>query len=99
MRARAVLVEFTVAPGDHERARTLLLENAAASLANEIGCLRFDVLADPADPCRFVLYELYRSAADFDAHLLSAHFESFSNQTRDLFLTRAIRVLDLEDIR
>jgi autoinducer 2-degrading protein len=99
MRARAILVEFTAAPGDVERARTLLLENAAASLANEAGCLRFDVLADAADPCRFVLYELYRSAADFDAHLLSAHFQSFSDKTRDLFLTRAIRSLDLEDPR
>jgi autoinducer 2-degrading protein len=97
MRARAILVEFTVAPGDLERARALLLENAAASLANEVGCLRFDVLTVAAEPCRFVLYELYRSAADFDAHLRSAHFESFSNKTRDLFLTRAIRNLDLED--
>jgi autoinducer 2-degrading protein len=99
MRARAILVEFTVAPADLERARTVLLENAAASLANEVGCLRFDVLADAAEPCRFVLYELYRSAADFDAHLRSAHFESFSTKTRDLFLTRAIRNLDLEEIR
>ena len=61
------------------------------------GCLRFDVLADVADPCRFVLYELYRSAADFDAHLISPHFQSFSDATRDLFVTRSIRHLDLQN--
>jgi autoinducer 2-degrading protein len=99
MKPRVILVEFTVAPEDLERARALILENAAASLAQEIGCLRFDVLTEAADPCRFVLYELYRSAADFDAHLRSGHFENFSNKTRDLFLTRAIRHLDLEDNR
>jgi (4S)-4-hydroxy-5-phosphonooxypentane-2,3-dione isomerase len=97
MTVRAILVEFTVALADRERARVLILANAAASLANEGGCLRFDVLADVADPCRFVLYELYRSAADFDAHLRSAHFQGFGDATRDLFLTRAIRHLDLQN--
>ena len=53
---------------DLERARSLILENAAASLDNEGGCLRFDVLEDAAEPCLFALYEVYRSAADFDAH-------------------------------
>jgi quinol monooxygenase YgiN len=87
-----------VAPEDRERARALILENASASLANESGCLRFDVLEDAADSCRFLLYELYRSAADFDAHLQSPHFESFSNATRDLFVSRTIRHLDLQDV-
>jgi (4S)-4-hydroxy-5-phosphonooxypentane-2,3-dione isomerase len=97
MTVRAILVEFAVNPEHRVRARTLILENAAASLANEAGCLRFDVLEDPADSSRFVLYELYESEAHFDAHLRTAHFQSFRNATRDLFVSRAIRQLDLQD--
>jgi autoinducer 2-degrading protein len=96
---RAILVEFVVRPEDRQRARRLILDNAAASLANESGCGRFDVLEDVADPCRFVLYELYREPADFEAHLRSPHFASFSDATRDLFLSRSIRALDLLDER
>lgn len=97
MNAFAILVEFVVRHEDRARARALILENAAASLANEAGCVRFDVLEDTADSCRFVLYELYRNAADFDDHLQSLHFESFSNATRDLFVSRSIRPLQLQD--
>ncbi len=97
MTARAILVEFVVRPEDVERARELILENAASSLENELGCVRFDVLEEAAEPCRFTLYEVYRNAADFDAHLQSSHFESFSKATRDLFVSQSVRQLDLKN--
>ena len=97
MTARALLVEFVVRPDDIERARELILENAAASLEKELGCLRFDVLEEATEPCGFVLYELYRNAADFDAHLQSSHFESFSKAIRDLFVSQSVRQLDLKN--
>jgi autoinducer 2-degrading protein len=97
MTSRAILVEFVVRPEDIGRARELILENAAASLENELGCLRFDVLEEATEPCGFTLYEIYRNAADFDAHLRSPHFESFSKATRDLFVFQSVRQLDLKN--
>jgi len=40
----------------------------------EPGNRRFDVLQDPADPTRFVLYEAYASADDAAAHKGTAHY-------------------------
>jgi (4S)-4-hydroxy-5-phosphonooxypentane-2,3-dione isomerase len=97
MTARAIIVEFVVRPEDIGRARGLILENAAASLQNEVGCLRFDVLEEATDPCRFTLYEVYRNAADFDSHLRSSHFESFTKAALDLFVSQSVRQLDLKN--
>ena len=88
MTSRAILVEFLVRPKDIGRAGELTLENAAASLENELGCLRFNVLKEATEPSRFTLCEVYRNAADFDVHLRSSHFESFSEATRDLFVSQ-----------
>ncbi len=40
----------------------------------EPGNLRFDVLRDPADPTRFVLYEAYLDAAAAAVHKTTAHY-------------------------
>jgi autoinducer 2-degrading protein len=40
----------------------------------EPGNLRFDVLQDPADPTRFILYEAYATAADAAAHKETPHY-------------------------
>ena len=52
------------------------LANARAT-RNEPGNLRFDVLRDPEDPTRFVLYEAYVDKAAQKAHLASAHFAAW----------------------
>ena len=52
----------------------------AASKANhegsiaEAGNFRFDVLQHAQDPCRFVLYEAYRTAEDAANHKTTAHY-------------------------
>jgi len=48
-------------------------ENSRNSL-QESGCLRFDVLQQADDPDSFMLYEVYRSAADVDAHKQTPHY-------------------------
>lgn len=40
----------------------------------EAGNRRFDVLQDPADPCRFLLYEAYAGAGEAAAHKSTAHY-------------------------
>ena len=43
----------------------------------EAGNRRFDVLQDPQDPARFILYEAYASAADAAAHKQTAHYAAW----------------------
>jgi quinol monooxygenase YgiN len=64
--SRAILVELVVRQDDIGRARELIFENASATLENELACLRFDVLEEAPEPCRFTLYEVYRDPADFE---------------------------------
>lgn len=47
--------------------------NHLASI-EESGNLRFDVLQDIADPCRFILYEAYTNDAQAAAHKQMPHY-------------------------
>ena len=38
-----------------------------------MGCKRFDLLVEPSEPRRFVLYEIYEDEVAFDAYLTSSH--------------------------
>lgn len=49
-------------------------ENAAASVRDEAGCLRFDVCQDNAEPDHFSLYEIYTEEDAFAAHRATPHF-------------------------
>lgn len=40
----------------------------------EAGNRRFDILQDPAEPGRFILYEAYASAEDAAAHKATTHY-------------------------
>ncbi|ARJ06828.1 antibiotic biosynthesis monooxygenase [Cnuibacter physcomitrellae] len=49
--------------------------NARASLADEPGCLRFDVHQDATDPTTFYFYEIYVDEAAFEtAHRAAPHY-------------------------
>lgn len=50
----------------------------------EPGNLRFDVLQDPADPTRFILYEAYASAAAAAAHKETAHYAAWRDAVAGL---------------
>lgn len=82
--AYGVCVTFTIHPDKHAAFMPLMLANARASLADEPGCLQFDVLTDPARPGEVFLYELYDDRAAFDAHLASAHFLRFREAVAEM---------------
>jgi len=52
--------------------------NAAAS-RTEPGIARFDFLGDDADPCRFVLIEVYRDAEAQARHKETAHYAKWKD--------------------
>ncbi len=55
-------VELLVKPEHREECLDAIWEDANGALANEPGCLRFDVTVDTANPNRFMLFEVYRDA-------------------------------------
>ena len=70
----ALVVELHVKPTMRERFLEAIGENSAASVRDEPGCLRFDVVQDDADPDHFFLYEIYADDAAFQAHRQAPHF-------------------------
>jgi (4S)-4-hydroxy-5-phosphonooxypentane-2,3-dione isomerase len=70
-------VMFTVAADHREHFIAEALRNARGSLANEPGCLRFDVLADPDDPLVFYFNEAYTDKAAVELHRDGENFQRF----------------------
>ena len=68
-----VLVHVHVKPEHREAFLQASLENARNTV-QEPGNLRFDVLQQSDDPCRFLLYEVYRDEAASKAHKETAHY-------------------------
>jgi autoinducer 2-degrading protein len=50
----------------------------------EPGNRRFDVLQDPEDPTRFMLYEAYTTAEDAAAHKTTAHYLKWRDTVADM---------------
>lgn len=86
-----ILARFRVAQGRHREFLDQVSRNAAASVAREPGCRRFDVLTDDAGAEEeVVLYEIYDSPAAFDAHLRSRHFADFRVATEGIVLSSTV---------
>lgn len=92
-----ILAEFDV-PAEHTDAfLRLVRENATASVRDEPGCRRFDVLRPENGSGRIALYEIYRDRAAFEEHLRTPHFDSFDTATRTLVSGRLVRSFDLHE--
>lgn len=87
----AVVVSFTLKPGARDAFLPLVLENAAASVRDEAGCFRFDVMTSAAEPDQVILYEIYADPAAFERHIQTAHFENFDRVTRDLVMAKTAK--------
>jgi (4S)-4-hydroxy-5-phosphonooxypentane-2,3-dione isomerase len=85
MRGSLLIVEVSVhvKPEAVEAFRAATLANARASIA-EPGIARFDVLADRADPTRFVLIEVYRTPEAPAAHRATAHYAAWRDAVADM---------------
>lgn len=58
------------------------LDNAENS-RQEPGVVRFDVMQQHDDPTQFLLYEVYREAADLDRHRETAHYARWRDAVAD----------------
>jgi (4S)-4-hydroxy-5-phosphonooxypentane-2,3-dione isomerase len=71
-----VHVHVRIRPGIADDFLAATVVNARASLA-EPGVLRFDVIADQADPSHVVLVEVYRDAEAAAAHKQTQHYATW----------------------
>lgn len=51
--------------------------NGKAARETEPGCRAFEILQDPQDPTKAMLYEVYDDAAAFEAHQQTPHFKKY----------------------
>ncbi len=79
-----IIVDFRLNAGAMGAFRPLVDANARASVREEAGCRRFDVVEPEGDPDRILLYEIYDDAAAFDAHCRTPHFLSFDADSAPL---------------
>ena len=91
-----LIVEVTVKEGMEGRFLAAIEDDARHSVADEPGCLRFDVLQDAEDARKYFFYEVYRDEAALEAHRQTPHLKRMEAQMGDLFedasvhLTRSV---------
>ncbi len=87
-------VALRIKPESVDAFMTKVLENAAHA-RKEPGCQRFDVLVDPNDRTRAMLYEIYDDGAAFTAHQATAHFKKYLAEAVPLLESRERHVWTL----
>jgi len=85
-----VMVDFRLRPGAQADFRALMDENARASVREEPGCRRFDVVEPRGEPGRILLYEIYDDEAAFEMHCGTAHFARFDVESAPLVETKMV---------
>jgi (4S)-4-hydroxy-5-phosphonooxypentane-2,3-dione isomerase len=91
--AFVIVAEFEVRPEAIETFLEAAIADASASVANEPGCRQFDVTRSNEEPNRVLLYEVYDSAAAFEAHLAMPHLQTFRDRIEPLVVSRQVRRL------
>ena len=78
-----VAVSVWVKPESVEAFRAATVENAR-NTRNEPNNVRFDILQGEEDTTSFMLYECYRSKAEFVAHQQTAHYLKWKLAVADM---------------
>ena len=77
MQQYLVVAHFELLEGSSDKFVEEVQRVAAASLRDEPGCKRYDVLMLQGNERRGTLYELYAEKADHEAHKRTPHFNAF----------------------
>jgi quinol monooxygenase YgiN len=92
---RAIVAYLTAKPGLEDKFKEAMVAQAERCLANEPGCLQFDVTQDPKNPTRFVMLEIYKDDAAIKAHQDSLHFKDFRPVVSELVADRKVEVFTI----
>ena len=92
---RAIIAYLTAKPGMEDKFKQEMTAQAKRCLANEPGCLQFDVVQDPKEPTRFVMLEVYKDSDAIKAHQESQHFKDFRPVVGDLVADRKVEIFTM----
>jgi len=82
-----LVVNIRIQPQNVDRFMKMLGDNAAAA-RKEPGCKQFDVLQDPKDKAKIMLYEVYADEAAFETHQQQPHFKTYVAEAVPLLASR-----------
>lgn len=85
-----VMVDFRLKSGALAEFRQMIDANAHASVRDEPGCRRFDVIEPQGEADRVLLYELYDDEASFDRHCRTEHFATFDAKSAPLVTEKIV---------
>ena len=83
-------VQIAIKPENVEKFMSKLMENATAA-RKEPGCKTFDVLVDPQDRTKVMLYEVYADEKAFETHQATPHFKKYVAEAVPLLASRERR--------
>jgi autoinducer 2-degrading protein len=87
-----LVVNIRIKAENVERWMPLALENAREA-RKEPGCRQFEVLVDPKDRTKIMLFEVYDDEAAFEAHQQTRHFKKYLAEAVPLLASRERQVL------
>ena len=80
-------VQLRIKPENVDAFMSKLAENAK-NARKEPGCKQFDVLVDPSDKTKAMLYEVYNDDKAFEAHQQTPHFKKYLAEALPLLASR-----------
>jgi (4S)-4-hydroxy-5-phosphonooxypentane-2,3-dione isomerase len=87
-----LLVNIRIKPENVDRFMKQLGDNARAA-RKEPGCRQFEVLVDPKERSKVVLFEVYDDEKAFEAHQATPHFKKYLAEAVPLLASRERQVL------
>ena len=90
-----LVVDFKVKPGTKAQFLEIIREHAAKTLANEEGCLQFEVCDPLESEDRVFLYEMYAGDAAFEVHKASPILARTRERYTDIVGSRDIHVCNV----
>ena len=86
-----LVVNIKIKPENVDKWMPMALENAREA-RKEPGCRQFDVLVDPKDKTKVMLYEIYDDEKAFEAHQAMPHFKKYLAEAVPLLASRERQV-------
>lgn len=90
------LAELEIYPDQLNAYKAALKEEIEVSIRTEPGALTLYAVSVKAHPEQIRLFETYRDAASYQAHLQSPHFKKYKDQTQQM--VKSLTLLDTDPI-
>jgi len=90
------LAELKIDPAQVEAYKSALEEEIEASIRIEPGVLTLYAVSVKGHPDQVRLFEIYRDAASYQAHLQSAHFKKYKQQTEGM--VKSLKLVETDPI-